>query len=184
MLDLTDLYQDVQETTYIDSCCHLNDLGASLVFEAMVAELMSDDSLAAVRRASERPHRLLRVGRLDSPLPAHHSGSFGGELGTVCPLGASGIEPLLFATREPPMNDIQIYTTQWCPYCRMAKRLLQDKGQEFHEIDIEEQPDRRGEMVERSGRTSVPQIWIGERHVGGYDDLAALERAGELDALL
>jgi glutaredoxin 3 len=82
------------------------------------------------------------------------------------------------------MAPIQIYTTQWCPYCRMAKRLLEGKGQRWEEVDVEAEPERRGEMVERSGRTSVPQIWIGERHVGGYDDLAALEAAGELDALL
>jgi glutaredoxin 3 len=82
------------------------------------------------------------------------------------------------------MAKIQIYTTQWCPYCRMAKTLLKEKGQSFEEVDVEAEPERRAEMVERSRRTSVPQIWIGERHVGGYDDLAALERAGELDALL
>jgi glutaredoxin 3 len=82
------------------------------------------------------------------------------------------------------MADIQMYTTSWCPYCQMAKRLLRDKGQAFEEVDVEEQPTRRAEMVQRSGRTSVPQIWIGDRHVGGYDELAALERAGELDALL
>jgi glutaredoxin 3 len=79
---------------------------------------------------------------------------------------------------------IVVYTTQWCPYCRNAKALLARKGQKWEEIDVEAEPGRRREMVERSGRTSVPQIWIGERHVGGYDDLAALERVGELDALL
>jgi len=77
-----------------------------------------------------------------------------------------------------------MYTTQWCPYCRNAKALLARKGQKFEEIDVEAEPARRREMVERSGRTSVPQIWIGERHVGGCDDLVALERSGELDALL
>jgi len=82
------------------------------------------------------------------------------------------------------MSRIQMYTTSWCPYCRMAKALLRHKGQAWEEVDVDEQPGRRAEMVERSGRTSVPQIWIGERHVGGYDELAALERAGELDALL
>jgi glutaredoxin 3 len=82
------------------------------------------------------------------------------------------------------MAHIEMYTTSWCPYCQMAKRLLRDKGQDWEEVDVEEQPTRRAEMVQRSGRTSVPQIWIGDRHVGGYDELAALERAGELDALL
>ena len=82
------------------------------------------------------------------------------------------------------MSKIVMYTTQWCPYCRNAKALLARKGQKFEEIDVEAEPARRREMVERSGRTSVPQIWIGERHVGGCDDLVALERSGELDALL
>ena len=82
------------------------------------------------------------------------------------------------------MSKIQIYTTQWCPYCRMAKSLLQEKGQSWDEVDVEAEPDRRDEMIERSRRSSVPQIWIGDRHIGGYDELAALERAGELDALL
>ena len=77
-----------------------------------------------------------------------------------------------------------MYSKSWCPYCRMAKRLLAAKGQKWEEIDVEEQPDRRREMVERSGRTTVPQIWIDERHIGGCDDLVALERSGELDALL
>lgn len=82
------------------------------------------------------------------------------------------------------MSKIVMYTTQWCPYCRNAKALLARKGQKWEEIDVEAEPARRREMVERSGRTSVPQIWIGERHVGGCDDLVALERSGELDALL
>lgn len=82
------------------------------------------------------------------------------------------------------MPEIQIYLTSWCPYCHAAKRLLSGKGQEWVEVDVEAEPARRREMVERAGRTSVPQIWIGGRHVGGYDELAALERAGELDALL
>ncbi|HEX5066779.1 MAG TPA: glutaredoxin 3 [Myxococcota bacterium] len=82
------------------------------------------------------------------------------------------------------MSKIVMYTTQWCPYCRNAKALLARKGQKWEEIDVEAEPARRREMVERSGRTSVPQIWIGERHVGGCDDLIALERSGELDALL
>ena len=82
------------------------------------------------------------------------------------------------------MPEIQIFLTSWCPYCQMAKRLLASKGREWLEVDVEAEPERRREMIDRSGRTSVPQIWIGERHVGGYDDLAALERAGELEALL
>jgi glutaredoxin 3 len=66
----------------------------------------------------------------------------------------------------------------------MAKRLLAAKGKQWQEIDIEEQPERAREMVERSGRRTVPQIWIGDRHVGGYDDLARLDASGELDRLL
>ena len=81
-------------------------------------------------------------------------------------------------------NEIVVYATSWCPYCVRAKQLLASKGQDWDEIDLDEEPARREEMIERSGRTSVPQIWIGERHVGGYDDLAALEATGELDALL
>lgn len=82
------------------------------------------------------------------------------------------------------MPQITLYTKSWCPYCDRAKRLLTEKGQTWTEIDIEEEPGKRDEMVRRSGRSTVPQIWIGERHVGGFDDLAALERAGELDPLL
>jgi thioredoxin reductase (NADPH) len=82
------------------------------------------------------------------------------------------------------MPRIVIYTTPGCPYCERAKRLLTEKGQTWTEIDVEAEPDRRAEMIERSGRTSVPQIWIGDHHVGGFDDLADLERRGELDGLL
>src|SRR5512134_1496150 len=82
------------------------------------------------------------------------------------------------------MPVITIYFKQTCPYCDMAKRLLASKGQIWTEIDIEAEPARRDEMIERSGRRTVPQIWIGDRHVGGFDDLAALDHAGELDALL
>ena len=77
-----------------------------------------------------------------------------------------------------------MYSKSWCPYCRMAKRLLAAKGQEWDEIDVEEQPERAREMVERSGRTTVPQIWIGSRHIGGFDELARLDASGELDRLL
>ena len=79
---------------------------------------------------------------------------------------------------------ITIYTGALCGYCAMAKRLLQDKGASFTEIPVDMDPARRAEMEQRSGGRTVPQIFIGERHVGGYDDLAALERAGKLDALL
>ncbi len=82
------------------------------------------------------------------------------------------------------MPEIVLYSRPACPYCDMAKRLLAGKDRAWREIDIEAEPARRDEMIERSGRRTVPQIWIGDRHVGGFDDLAALEAAGELDALL
>jgi len=82
------------------------------------------------------------------------------------------------------VSEIQIYSTSWCPYCRMAKRLLAAKGVAWQEVDVEEAPERRREMALRSGRTTVPQIWIGDRHVGGYDELSRLEGSGELDRLL
>jgi thioredoxin reductase (NADPH) len=82
------------------------------------------------------------------------------------------------------MPDVLIYTRSTCPFCQRAKRLLSSKGQRFTEIDVDLHPERREEMIRRSGRRTVPQIWIGERHVGGCDDLQALEAAGELDRLL
>jgi len=82
------------------------------------------------------------------------------------------------------MAAIEIYSRGTCPYCVAAKRLLASKGQSWTEVDIAALPERRREMIERSGRNTVPQIWIGDRHVGGFDDLAALDQAGELDPLL
>jgi glutaredoxin 3 len=82
------------------------------------------------------------------------------------------------------MPDVTIYTTSWCPYCRAATDLLRKKGVSFEEIDVERTAGARSEMVAKAGRTSVPQIFIGERHVGGCDDLYALDGAGKLDALL
>ena len=83
------------------------------------------------------------------------------------------------------MSDVTIYSSPFCPYCFMAKRLLQQKGVTFDEIDIMAEPGRRAEMMDRAGgRRTVPQIFIGATHVGGNDDLQALEEAGKLDALL
>jgi thioredoxin reductase (NADPH) len=82
------------------------------------------------------------------------------------------------------MPEIVLYTKPSCPYCDQAKHLLASKGQSFTEIDVEAEPARREEMVERTRRSSVPQIFIGDRHVGGFDELATLERTGELDALV
>jgi len=83
------------------------------------------------------------------------------------------------------MPKVEIYTKMMCPFCTRAKRLLNDKGVTFEEFDITMGGPRRAEMLGRSnGASTVPQIFIGETHVGGSDDLAALERAGRLDALL
>ncbi|KAB2846003.1 MAG: glutaredoxin 3 [Hyphomicrobiaceae bacterium] len=82
------------------------------------------------------------------------------------------------------MAKIVIYTTLFCPYCDSAKQLLTRKGASFEEVDVTCQPDARLEMTRKAGRTSVPQIWIGEFHVGGCDELYALERKGRLDPLL
>jgi len=77
-----------------------------------------------------------------------------------------------------------IYSQPFCGYCSAAKRLLKEKGAEFAEVDVMMEAGRRDEMIERSGRRTVPQIFIDGRHVGGYDDLSALDRSGELDRLL
>jgi len=83
------------------------------------------------------------------------------------------------------MAQITIYTTMMCPYCARAKNLLEEKGAAYDEIDVSFDPDRRQEMTARSGgRRTVPQIFIGDRHVGGCDDLYDLERAGKLDPML
>lgn len=83
------------------------------------------------------------------------------------------------------MAAILLYTTDYCGYCRAAKRLLGEKQLAFEEIDVGFDPERRDEMVQRAGgRRTVPQIFIHGRHVGGYDELAALEHAGKLDEWL
>ena len=83
------------------------------------------------------------------------------------------------------MPEIEIYTTRYCPYCVAAKRLLSHKGVTFTEIDVSGDRVERSKMVVRaSGRMTVPQIFIGATHIGGYDDLYALDRAGKLDPLL
>jgi len=80
--------------------------------------------------------------------------------------------------------EIVMYSTGWCGFCQRARALLNRKGLAFRDIDIEQDPALRAEMVARSGQRSVPQIFIGSRHVGGFDELYALERAGELDTSL
>ena len=82
------------------------------------------------------------------------------------------------------MSSVIMYTKNVCPYCTRAKQLLQSKGVEWTEINIETEPGRRDEMIERSGLMTVPQIFIGDVHVGGFDEMAALEGEGKLDPLL
>ncbi len=82
------------------------------------------------------------------------------------------------------MAKVIIYCSDWCPFCIRAKALLSKKGIAFEEIRVDGKPDVRAAMAKKAQRTSVPQIWIDELHVGGCDELFALERAGKLDALL
>ena len=82
------------------------------------------------------------------------------------------------------MAKIEIYTTPWCGYCARAKALLEKKGAAFEETDVMEDAVKRTEMRERSRRTTVPQIFINGQHIGGSDELVALEQAGKLDAML
>ena len=89
-------------------------------------------------------------------------------------------------TLSPKMKpQVTMYTTAYCGYCRRAERLLETKGiTDIEKIRVDEQPQARVSMMERTGRRTVPQIYIGDYHVGGYDELAALDRAGRLDPLL
>jgi len=80
--------------------------------------------------------------------------------------------------------QVQMYATAFCPYCVRARSLLERKGVAWQEISVDGDRERFQEMTQRANRTTVPQIFIGELHVGGYDDMAALERAGKLDPLL
>ncbi|HYG56081.1 MAG TPA: glutaredoxin 3 [Burkholderiales bacterium] len=82
------------------------------------------------------------------------------------------------------MPRVLMYATAACPFCQSAERLLRQKGVEIDMVRVDLQPERRAEMQQKSGRRTVPQIWIGERHVGGCDDLYALDRQGKLDPLL
>lgn len=83
------------------------------------------------------------------------------------------------------MQPVELYTSPLCGYCHAAKRLLTAKGVSYSEINVAAEPGRRAEMMDRAGgRHTVPQIFIGQTHVGGFDDLNALDRAGKLDALL
>ncbi len=81
-------------------------------------------------------------------------------------------------------KPVVLYTTQYCPYCIRAKQLLASKGVDYQEIAVDGKPQLREEMIQKSGRYTVPQIWIGDEHVGGCDELYVLERQGRLDAML
>ena len=82
------------------------------------------------------------------------------------------------------MSHIEIYTKSWCPYCYQAKALLSGKSASYQEIDVTTDGERELEMIERSSRRTVPQIFIDGTHIGGFDDLAALQAAGKLDQLV
>lgn len=79
---------------------------------------------------------------------------------------------------------VTVYSTTICPYCVRAKQLLSQKGVAYEDINLDKNPELRSDVMRRSGRRTVPQIWVGETHVGGFDELWALDRAGKLDALL
>ena len=82
------------------------------------------------------------------------------------------------------MKSVRMYTTGLCPFCVMAKRLLQQKGVAIEEVRVDSDTTQREEMMRITGRRTVPQIFVGETHVGGFDDLSAMDRAGKLDPLL
>ncbi|MEM9174022.1 MAG: glutaredoxin 3 [Myxococcota bacterium] len=79
------------------------------------------------------------------------------------------------------MTRIELYTKAWCPYCHAAKKLLERRGLAYDEIDLTDDPVREREMIDRARRKSVPQVFVDDVHVGGFDDLAALDREGGLD---
>lgn len=81
-------------------------------------------------------------------------------------------------------TDVLVYTKPFCPYCVAAKSLLTEKGVSFREVDISTDDGVREEMIRRTGRRTVPQIFVGSHHVGGFDDLSALDQQGRLDPLL
>lgn len=93
-------------------------------------------------------------------------------------MGASEAEP------KGTANRIVMYSTRYCPYCIRARGLFGAKGWEFHEIAVDMSPEKRAEMTARAGRHTVPQIWIGDKHVGGCDDLFRLDVTGQLESLV
>jgi glutaredoxin 3 len=95
------------------------------------------------------------------------------------------VDPPATANKAGAMPKVTIYTAALCPYCHMAKQILRAKAIQFEEIDVTGKAALRAEMrTKAGGRNTVPQIWIGDKHIGGCDDLLCLERAGKLDALL
>lgn len=94
------------------------------------------------------------------------------------------VSPKLDSSDQHTDSGIYLYTTRYCPFCIKAKQLLASKGVEFCEIAVDDNPQLRIEMMQRSGRRTVPQIWIGQQHVGGCDDLWVLERDGVLDSMI
>lgn len=94
-------------------------------------------------------------------------------------------EGKVLAQAGVPDSPVTMYSTRFCPYCVQAERLLRAKGvQDIAKVRVDLEPERRAEMMTRTGRRTVPQIYIGPTYVGGYDDLVALDRAGKLDPLL
>ena len=85
---------------------------------------------------------------------------------------------------ESATVEVLMYCTDWCPYCVRAENLLASKGAIINKINLDEQPNSRAEMMERTGRRTVPQIYIGGRHIGGHDDIVSLDKSGDLDVLL
>jgi len=85
---------------------------------------------------------------------------------------------------DPSASHVIVFSSPFCGYCAAAKKLLMNKGADFIEINILTNPERRQEMIELSGRQSVPQIFVGGQHIGGYTELSALDASGELDTLL
>jgi len=81
-------------------------------------------------------------------------------------------------------TGVIMYSTRFCPYCVRARGLLDGKGVDYTDVGVDEQPQQRLEMMQRSGRRTVPQIWIGDQHIGGFDDILRLEQQGRLDELL
>lgn len=142
------------------------------------------DKRGSDRRCIHLPHHC-RYLRAHVAWGFHRPRRPSGILPGCCAAARSHITIVTEQHPERAMLPVEIYTTRYCPYCLTAKALLARKGVPFTEIDLTSSRERFEEMIERAhGRATVPQIFIGSLHVGGSDELHALERAGELDALL